>query len=192
MQSTQHFLLLLILVFAVNAEADDVDSLLDGLFVRLDAMLNYQEIRMVPKLAEPIIIYGGIQVAADGRLIKTVEKPFEERLEVANGSVVLERAGHVKRVPVSASAAIEGGYKIIHAVLVGDSEALRRMCELSIDADRDDWNLQCIPKLSETRRYIEKLSVSGVQNKIISLRVDQGLDRWSEFYFDKVEESVAH
>jgi hypothetical protein len=176
-------------LLSLVARADDllrVAEILDGIETPRDEPISFVEKRQSQLLAEPLILHGHVSFSQDGVLAKNIDRPFRESVRITDERMELERDGKTRRVSLDKRAGVKVFYAGMRALLNGDANALFELFDVTAEDVDERWRIRLIPKADELRTFVEKLTISGRGNQVLTVHTDQPGGDWQEMSFSPV------
>ena len=84
---------------------------------------------------------------------------------------MVTRDGKERRIPLSSQPLLAAFAASLRGVLGGDIVLLQKHYELSLQGDEPSWRLDMTPIDEETRRYVQRVTVSGRAGRVSQIEV---------------------
>ncbi|MGH8495495.1 MAG: LolA-related protein [Gammaproteobacteria bacterium] len=175
-------------IFLAVFPAAAADSQFEAILARIDTprgvSIPFVEKRKNPLLEEPLVLTGEVAFDQDGRLSKTIESPFRERVTISRDAVELERDGRTRRLSLRRKDDVRAFYIALRALLEGDAKALNELFEIETTTDAERWTLVLVPAGPPLSEFLESMVISGHSAQVSRIRTVQSEDDWQEMTFD--------
>ncbi len=155
----------------VPASGFDIARLMQLLAAAPAAEVSFVERKYSALLAEPVVSSGTLHFRRPDVVEKNIELPRKEQYRFAGDDLVLVRDGVEKRIPLSSQPLLEAFAASLRGVLSGDLALLRNHYRLSLNGAESAWRLDMTPADEETRRYVQRIEVSGRAGRIEKIEV---------------------
>jgi hypothetical protein len=133
------------------------------------------------------MLSGQLQQPREGTLIKLVQSPYRERMQISDGSVSVERDGEktrrfsLRRAPELV--AINAGFA---ALLNGDIERLQQHYTLQMQGDADFWQLHMTPRDPRLAKRVISMRLLGSAEQLRCIDLQQNGGENSRMWLDAV------
>lgn len=175
----------LILVFSGLAQAEEVTeqtlrtpAQLIASFSPPAAPVPFREERHDPLLAANLISYGHFASADDGALVKTVERPFQERLEIHPDRVRLTRNGQQRDLPVQRRPAVARTLAAMRGLMQGDAATVLAHFQAVLNQTDEGWHLALRPNDEMVAEHLSEIEVFGSDDRPQRICVRLQDDSW--------------
>jgi len=172
-------LLLLGCAFLSSALADK----LPAVAIQSGQPREFVEYRMLPQLVVPQELQGYAEVGSDGVLLKTIQAPYAETVEIGPDYLKLTRGGRSRRLSLNKQPALADFYRGLTALLAGDEEVVNELFIVTRDDLADVWRVRCEPRDEQLRGVVQKIVMSGRQREVEEVLTMQSDDRWQRLVF---------
>ncbi|WP_421989561.1 LolA family protein [Roseococcus sp.] len=146
------------------AQEDELSRLMAALAAIRERRDRFTEERAIPELDLPLPNEGTLSWSAPDRLEKHTTSPIDERLTVAGGRLVYERADRDIRREFSLAdqPEMQALVEAIRGTLAGDLPTLRRHYEVAFEGRHDGaWRLVLRPLSLRLRASVQRILVTG-------------------------------
>lgn len=113
-------------------------------------------------LTEPLLFQGSLQRPSAEQLVKQIDGPPAESMQISADRVRVERDGErtrsfsLRRAPELAVLAAS-----FQALLAGDRPQLEKLYQLQFSAEAGHWQLLLVPKEARLRKRVDQLRLHG-------------------------------
>lgn len=154
-------------LLAVSAAADaapELDTVIAALAQPVPAHTPFFERRVSNLLVEPMLLQGSLRRPAADHLIKQIDGPPNETMQIAGDRVRVERDGErtrsfsLRRAPELAVLAAS-----FDALLAGDRARLEQHYQLTFVADAADWQIDLVPLEKRVKKRVDRLRLTGTE-----------------------------
>ena len=164
-------LFLLIATGATRAQSLDLPRLMQLLAAVPAAEVPYTEKKFSSLLSAPVVSSGKLLYRRPDIVEKNIETPRKESYRFVGEELVVTRDGKERRIPLSSQPLLAAFAASLRGVLGGDIVLLRKHYELSLQGDEPSWRLDMMPIDEETRRYVQRVTVSGRAGRVGQIEV---------------------
>ena len=164
-------LFLLTAMGATHAQSLDLPRLMQMLAAVPAAEVSFTEKKFSSLLSTPVVSSGKLVYRRPDIVEKNIETPRKESYRFAGEDLLVVRAGTEKRIPLSSQPLLSAFAASLRGVLGGDLVLLRKHYELSLQGDEPSWRLDMTPIDEETRRYVQRVTVSGRAGRVGQIEV---------------------
>ncbi|HEY6984866.1 MAG TPA: LolA-related protein, partial [Rhodanobacteraceae bacterium] len=113
--------------------AGDAQTIVAGLKRDAPARTRFAEVRFSGLLDRPLILHGELEYDGPGKLARTVDSPYRERMTVEGDTASVQRGDNAARkFSLSQAPELEGFLRGFAALLGGDTEGLARDFHLGV------------------------------------------------------------
>jgi outer membrane lipoprotein-sorting protein len=159
----------------LNAQTIALPELMATLASAESSRATFVETRHSALLRTPLVSRGTLTYQRPSSLEKHVLHPYDERIVLEGDTLTVENRTRSTIFTTSKSsslgiAALVDGMRAIRA---GDLGTLERYFALKVAGQRDSWSLTLKPVDEELRQYVHALIVSGTQNRITRIEVEE-------------------
>lgn len=164
------------LLFSGAAFALELDDVMDQVRVEPPNRVAFREERFNPLLQEPLVLTGFLEYPERGHLVKRVETPFHESMQVDGDEVEISRDGKKRRLSLKNRKPMLIMLQSIESLLSGQAEALAENFETGLSGCVDDWQLQLVPRSRRLARQLQSMTVKGNGESVTSIlfQMDNG------------------
>ena len=125
-------------------------------------------------LDRPLLLHGELEYDGPGKLARNVEKPYAERMTIANGEASVQRGDKpARKFSLSQAPELEGFLRGFAALLGGDADALARDFDVSASGDAKAWRLKLTPRDDRLARRITSIEVDGAGTSARCFRTNE-------------------
>ena len=115
-------------------------------------------------LDRPLILHGELEYDGPGRLARTVDAPYHERMSIADGDASVQRGDKpARQFSLSQAPELEGFLRGFAALLGGDSTGLQRDFKVAATGTADAWRLKLTPRDDRLARRVTAIEVDGAR-----------------------------
>ena len=164
-------LFLLTAMGAAHAQSLDLPRLMQLLAAVPAAEVAFTEKKFSSLLSAPIVSSGKLVYRRPDTVEKNIETPRKESYRFTGAELVVTRDGKERRIPLSSQPLLSAFAASLRGVLGGDIELLRKHYELVLQGDEPSWRLDMTPIDEETRRYVQRVTVSGRAGRVGQIEV---------------------
>ena len=170
--------LLVLLSPATPASALDIRDVLLNTAVTPPARVGFREERHNALFKEPFLLTGYLEYLEAGKLRKVIETPFAESFLIDADTIVIERDGTTRRLPLRKSRSLMTILGAIESLLAGDSDKLESVFALQIAGESASWSVRMTPTSRRIARRLEGLQVDGDASSVTSIRINLTDGEW--------------
>lgn len=163
---------------STQASSLDIREVLANTAVTPPARVGFREERHNVLFKEPFLLTGYLEYLAAGKLRKVIETPFEESFLIDIDTIVIERDGATRTLPLRKSRSLMTVLGAIESLLAGDSEKLESAFALQVAGDSESWSIQLTPTSRRIARRLAGLQVDGDALSVTSIRIDLADGEW--------------
>ncbi len=126
------------------------------------ATTPYTEVRFSGLFDRPLILHGELRYSGPDKLGKTVDSPYRETMQIADGKGEVTRGdGEPRSFVLGQAPEVEGFLRGFTALLGGDAATLERDFELVASGTASNWRLVLTPRDPRLRRRVTAIEVDG-------------------------------
>jgi len=164
------------LLFSCAAFALELGDVMDQVRVEPPSRVAFREERFNPLLQDPLVLTGFLEYPEPGHLVKLVETPFHESMEVDGDEVEISRDGKKRRLSLKNRKPMLIMLQSIESILSGRADALAEHFETELTGCADDWQLQLVPRSKRLARHLQGMTVKGDGKSVASIlfQMDNG------------------
>jgi hypothetical protein len=168
--------LLVWLLFSCTAFALELGDVMDQVRVEPPGRVAFREERFNPLLQDPLVLTGFLEYPERGHLVKLVETPFHESMQVDGDEVEISRDGKKRRLSLKNRKPMLIMLQSIESILSGQADALAEHFETELTGCVDDWQLQLTPRSKRLARHLQGMTVKGDGTSVGSIlfQMDNG------------------
>ena len=164
-------LLLLTATAATRAQSLDLPRLMQLLAAAPAGEVAFTEKKFSNLLSAPVVSAGKLVYRRPDIVEKNIDTPRKENYRFAGEELVVTRDGKERRIPLSSQPLLAAFAASLRGVLGGDIVLLQKHYELSLQGDEPSWRLDMTPIDEETRRYVQRVTVSGRAGRVSQIEV---------------------
>lgn len=164
-------LLLLTAMTAARAQSLDLLRLMQLLAASPAAEVAFTEKKFSNLLSAPVVSAGKLVYRRPDIVEKNIETPRKESYRFTGEELVMTRDGKERRIPLSSQPLLAAFAASLRGVLGGDIVLLQKHYELSLQGDEPSWRLDMTPIDEQTRRYVQRVTVSGRAGRVGQIEV---------------------
>ncbi len=147
---------------ATAAATPNAQMLVAGLKRAAPARTRFSEVRFSGLFDRPLIVHGELEYDGPGKLSRTVDTPYQERMTIENDDASVQRGDRpVRKFPLSQAPELEGFLRGFAALLSGDTAALQRDFTLAASGGDRAWHLKLTPRDERLAKRVTALEVDG-------------------------------
>ncbi|MCW8918360.1 MAG: outer membrane lipoprotein carrier protein LolA [Gammaproteobacteria bacterium] len=167
-------LCLLLPAISLSAEVFTLEGLMQGLAATEHPTRHFTESRHSELLAAPITLHGTLAFV-DGRLIKDIRQPFNERFSVEGDRLLIEREDEAepRQIRLSDYPPLFTFVTVFRASLEGDLKTLQRHYQTALGGDANQWQLELRPRDAEVAVYLKRVEIAGTQDGISRFTIEE-------------------
>lgn len=166
-------LCLLLSAPAISAEGVTLASLMQQLAAAKHPSRPFTELRHSQLLSVPITLHGSLAFT-DGRLIKHIQQPFDERFSVEGDALLIEReGGEVQRLSLNDYPPLITFVTVFRASLQGDLATLQQHYQTTFSGTASAWRLQLRPHDAQVAVHLKGVEIAGTHNTISRFTVEE-------------------
>ncbi len=133
----------------------------------------FTEQRQSQLLAVPITLHGSLAFS-DGRLVKHIQQPFDERFSVEGDTLLIEReGGAVQRLSLNDYPPLFTFVTVFRASLQGDLATLEEHYQTTFSGTTTAWRLQLRPRDAQVAVHLKGVEIAGTQDTISRFSVEE-------------------
>ena len=156
-------------VAAQNAWTTEV--LMETLAKVTEARLTFVEYRTSSFLVDKIKLTGHLTYVAPDFILKSVESPFVENIEIDGDTISIEKISNrgessIQRYSLTASEVLNTTVEGIRATLAGNLDILSDNYNINLSGEMSDWIVLLVPKEQKVLEHIEKIAITGSNGQI--------------------------
>jgi len=140
---------------------------------------QFREERQSGILAFPLVTEGRFEYRAPDYIAREVLQPKPMRFEIDGERMRITRDGQTRIVEAGDQPALGGLLSAIRAILGGDLPRLRSLFSAELNEHPPLWELQLRPRDAGLAQFIEQLTITGRDDLITVIRVDEPNGDWT-------------
>jgi len=122
----------------------------------------FVEVRYSALLDRPIAVSGQLEHLEDGALVRRVEVPYRETMELRGENVLVDRAGSKPRsFSLDRAPELRGMLSSFGSLLKGDRKSLERYFVMTVLGSDARWRIELIPRDEKLKRRLDTIVVDG-------------------------------
>jgi outer membrane lipoprotein-sorting protein len=138
---------------------------------RRDGEARFTEQRTVSGLDQTLQSSGVLRFRAPDRFERRTELPRPESMLVDGDTLVLERGGRQRRLPLDAVPEIGALVGALRGTLNGDATALQRPFEVTVDGSAERWTLTLTPRAAPLSGSVREMRLVGQRSDLRSVEL---------------------
>ncbi|MBC7701081.1 LolA-related protein [Aquabacterium sp.] len=158
----------------VRAEEWGVDALMRSLAQTKSSRADFVEQKYLSSVETPLESSGELSYQAPDRLEKRTLKPTAESLVLDKDTLLLERKGRKRSIPLQSYPEVGAFVESIRATLAGDRAALDRNYQIELEGKRERWRLLLRPLQAKAAAMVSQIRFSGQREHIETIEILQG------------------
>jgi len=143
------------------AFALELSEVMDRIRVEPPNRAEFREERFNALLQDPLVLTGYLEYPEPGHLVKVVETPFQESMEVDGDQVEISRDGKKRRLSLKNRKPLLVMLQSIESILSGQADALAEHFDTGLTGSADDWQLRLVPRSRRLAKHLESMTVKG-------------------------------
>jgi len=154
----------------------ELGEVMDQIRVEPPSRTAFREERFNPLLQDPLVLTGYLEYPEPGHLVKVVETPFHESMEVDGDQVEISRDGKKRRLSLKNRKPMLVMLQSIESILSGQADALAEHFDTELTGTADNWQLQLVPRSRRLARHLDSMTVKGNGETVDSIlfQMDNG------------------
>ncbi|MEN9559535.1 MAG: hypothetical protein RLZZ502_746 [Pseudomonadota bacterium] len=145
--------------------AFDLTALMQTLAQPKSGQVRFAELKKIQLLDAPIEARGWLSIE-QGVLVKEIESPIKERLEIDQKEIRIIRADKTQRLSLSERPEAEAMVAGLRAVLTGEQALLIRHYQVKLSGSASKWTLLLTPQSDAAKRVLRSIQFVG-RDKVI-------------------------
>jgi outer membrane lipoprotein-sorting protein len=148
---------------AGSAAALELDELFQTQALDGQREVAFEERRFIKSVTTPIVSRGHFVFQPPDRLTKIIEEPRRESAVIEGDRLTILDAEdrEVTSIDLWLQPDLRLIFTSIRGVLKGDPEVLRSAFWITLHGQLDDWSLELLPKVGESKTRIQHIAISG-------------------------------
>lgn len=134
---------------------------------------SFVEKKFIAMLDKPVESSGELFYSAPNRLEKRTLKPKVESMLLDKDTLTVEQRGKKRALSLQSYPELAAFIDSIRGTLAGDRKALERTYRLSLEGDKQSWNLVLLPAEDKMKKVVAKISIAGSGNTLRSIEIKQ-------------------
>lgn len=157
-----------------QAEEWTIDALMHALAQTKSSRADFVEQKFLSSVETPLESSGELSYLAPDRLEKRTLKPTAESLVLDKDTLLLERKGRKRSIPLQSYPEVGAFVESIRATLAGDRPALDRSYQVELEGKRERWRLQLWPLQAKAAAMVSQIRFNGQGEHINTIEILQG------------------
>ncbi len=180
----------ILLLLSSPVMAWDAAEVIRGLAHAQADAARFTEIKYLQSLERPIRLDGEVRFTPPDGMEKHVTAPYEERMQVTNGMLRLERGDKVRELSLERHPIAQAFVTAFTATLAGDAETLSEHYLIELSGNSRAWQLDLTPRDEDLTEKVSLIRVTGSGETLQSFETLQpGGDR-AIMYFSALPQGV--
>lgn len=151
----------------------NIEKLMQLLAKTQTARANFTESKSIAMLDAPVESSGELFYKAPDYFEKRTLKPKPESMVLDGNTVMMERGTKKRSLQLQNYPEIAAFTESIRGTLAGDRQALERAYELTMQGNRQDWELVLTPIDSKMKTIVEHIRISGAEDVLRTIEISQ-------------------
>ena len=151
----------------------DIDQLMQTLAQTRSGHVSFVEKKSIAMLDAPVESSGELFYTAPDRLEKRTLKPKPETMVLDQGTLLVERGRQKHSLQLQDYPELAAFIDSIRGTLAGDRQALERNFRLSLDGNRQNWNLRLVPANDKMLAVVKRIDIAGEQEFVKRIEISQ-------------------
>ena len=157
----------------VHAADWDVEQLMQLLAQTRSGHVRFVETKSIAMLDKPVESSGELFYKAPDHLEKRTLKPKPETMVLDQGLLLVERGRQKHSLRMQDYPELAAFIDSIRGTLAGDRQALERNFRLSLDGNRQSWNLRLVPANDKMLAVVKRIDIAGEQELVKRIEISQ-------------------
>jgi hypothetical protein len=162
---------LLLLLHATAAAADDLGEVMNLLAARRHAEAGFVEQHFIALLKRPLESWGELYYDAPAHLEKRTDSPRAESLILDGDVVTMKRGARTRVLDLHAYPQILPLVESLRATLAGDRAALERVFRVGFSGDAGRWQMRLEPLDASLAGTIADIRIDGARDELYSVDI---------------------
>lgn len=130
---------------------------------RQHGTVRFRETRHFVRLKEEIVVTGVMSFQKPDRLVRIVEQPKWEQIDVAGNEVTVSTGRHepTRTIQLSDFPALNGMIVALRATLTGSESQLLEAFAIHPVGTKEEWHLRLFPRAAAIQQKIVEIVISG-------------------------------
>lgn len=130
---------------------------------RSHGAVRFRETRHFARLKEEIVVTGVMSFQTPDRLVRIVEQPKWERIDVAGNEVTVTTGRHdpPRTIQLSDFPALNGMIVALRATLTGNESQLLEVFAIHPEGTKEDWRIRLFPRAGAIQEKLVEIVISG-------------------------------
>ncbi|MDI1258446.1 LolA-related protein [Aquabacterium sp.] len=155
------------------AEEWNIDTLMRLQAQTQSSRATFVELKYLSSLETPLESSGELSYRAPDRLEKRTLKPTPESLVLDKDTLLLERKGRKRSIPLQSYPEVGAFVESIRATLAGDRAGLDRNYQLELEGKRERWRLLLKPLNAKAAVMVSQIRLSGQGEQVDTIEILQ-------------------
>lgn len=135
---------------------------------------TFVEQKYLSSVETPLESSGELSYQAPDRLEKRTLKPTPESLVLDKDTLLLERKGRKRSIPLQSYPEVGAFVESIRATLAGDRAGLDRNYQVELEGKRERWRLLLKPLHAKAATLVSQIRLSGQGEQVETIEILQG------------------
>jgi hypothetical protein len=176
----------------ISQAADwDLDQLMQTLAQTRSGHVRFVETKTIAILDKPVESSGELLYTAPDHLEKRTLKPKPETMVLDQGLLQVERGRQKHSLRMQDYPELAAFIDSIRGTLAGDRQALERNFRLSLEGNRQNWNLRLVPANDKMLAVIKRIDIAGEQELVKRIDISQADGDRSSMRIEPLAEEAA-
>jgi outer membrane lipoprotein-sorting protein len=149
------------------AWSDELEHLMQDMAAVKHSIVQYKEEKQMELLDAPLFSEGTLEYQAPDKLVRTVLKPSRVRYTIDSKQVTIEKADKLRTRNLGQLPLVKIFTESFRSILAGDLTSLQKYYEIDFSGNRSQWKISLQPKDKKLAGYVNRLKLSGEDNKIL-------------------------
>ena len=151
----------------------DLDQLMQMLAQTRSGHVRFVETKSIAMLDKPVESSGELFYTAPDHLEKRTLKPKPETMVLDQGTLQVERGRQKHSLRMQDYPELAAFIDSIRGTLAGDRQALERNFRLSLEGNRQSWNLRLVPANDRMLAVVKRIDIAGEQELVKRIAISQ-------------------
>ena len=151
----------------------DLEQLMQMLAQTRSGHVRFVETKSIAMLDKPVESSGELFYTAPDHLEKRTLKPKPETMVLDQGTLQVERGRQKHSLRMQDYPELAAFIDSIRGTLAGDRQALERNFRLSLEGNRQSWNLRLVPANDRMLAVVKRIDIAGEQELVKRIAISQ-------------------
>ncbi|RZL03265.1 MAG: outer membrane lipoprotein carrier protein LolA [Rubrivivax sp.] len=151
-----------------------IDTLMQLQAQTKSSRATFVEQKYLSSVETPLESSGELSYQAPDRLEKRTLKPTPESLVLDKDTLLLERKGRKRSIPLQSYPEVGAFVESIRATLAGDRAGLDRNYQIELEGKRERWRLLLKPLHAKAAAMVSQIRLSGQGEQVETIEILQG------------------